>query len=143
MNVDFQEANIRNSAFALPLRGVAGVLVASLVNAALFVATAPFAFPPDAIAPETGAPVGLTEVVGATVVGGAIAVAGFLLLRRFLPSLAQPRRAYLLAAVVLILLAYGPFTIRNVGAAQILVMQLMHIVTGLLPLRGMLGSGRR
>jgi hypothetical protein len=104
----------------------------------LYLATAAWAFPPDAIAHETGAPVGLFEVAVATVVGGVLAFGGYALVRRFVPALHRPNRLYALAAVLLVLLAYGPFTIENVGVGQIVVMQLMHAITGLVPLYALL-----
>jgi hypothetical protein len=122
--------------------GAAGVIVASLVNAALFAATSSFAFPPDAIIAGAGVPVNLAAVIVSTVVGGVLAVGGYALLRRFLPSFNRPGRLYALAALALLLLAYFPFTIQNIGGAQIIMMQLMHVVAGIIPLYAMIRSER-
>jgi hypothetical protein len=125
---------------AFVVGGLQGTVVASVVNATLFLTTATFAFPPDAIIPWAGAPVNLEAVIVSTVIGGALAVGGNALLRHFLPQHARAKQLYRLAAVVLLLMAYWPFMIRNVGTAQIVVMQLMHVVAGLVPLYGMARS---
>lgn len=140
MNIEVQGTQAKKFIPAFVLGGTTGMVVAAAINAALFVATSSFAFPSDAIAAETGAPVGLSEIVIATLVGSTIAVGGYALLRCFCPSLTRPRPIYGLAVVLLVLLSYGPFTIHNVGIAQIVVMQLMHVVAAIVPLYGMLRS---
>jgi hypothetical protein len=142
MNTELQGAQTGTSMPTFVLKGAAGILVATVVNAALFVVTSPLAFPLNAIAEETGAPVGLADVTIATLVGGIFVVGGYALLRRFLPSLNRARRLYLLAVLVLLLMAYGPFTIHNVGIRQIVVMELMHVITGMVPLYSIIRSQR-
>ena len=143
MNTNLQGTRAKKSMPAFVLRGAPGTAVATVVNAAFFVAMSPWAFPPNAITVETGAPVKLADVTIATVVGGALAVGGYALLRRVRPSFTRERRLYLLAALVLLLAAYGPFTIRSVGPAQIAVMELMHVVAGMVPLYSIIQPERQ
>lgn len=142
MNTEVQPTRATMLVPTFVLRGAAGTVVATAVNAALFVTTSPWAFPPGAIIPWAGAPVNLAAVTVSTVIGGALAVGGCALLRRFVPQHAHARRLFELAAVVLLLMACFPFMIVNVGTAQIVVMQLMHLVAGLVPLASIIRARR-
>lgn len=142
MHTQLRSVRAKASVPALLWSAIAGTVIATAVNSALFLATSSWAFPPDAIAHETGAPVQLFEVAISTIVGGVLAFGGYALVRRFVPALHRPNRLYALAVLLLVLLAYGPFTIENVGAAQIVVMQLMHVVAGLVPLYALLRAER-
>ncbi len=131
MDIELRGARTGMSAPASLSRGVTGNATATLINAVLFLAASTFTFGPNAIIEATGTPVGLANVVIATVIGAIISVAGYALLRRLLPSPDLMKRVlYVLAVLVLLVTAYGPFTIRNVSAAQIIVMEVMHIVAG-------------
>lgn len=143
MNTDVQRTHANTIVPRFVLHGAAGTIAAAAVNAALFVTTSSWAFPPDAIIPWAGAPVNLAVIVISTVIGGVLAIGGCALLRRFLPHHANPRQLHGLAAVVLLLMAAFPFMIRSVGPAQIVVLQLMHLVAGLIPLAVILRGQRR
>ncbi len=127
MDIELRGARTGMSAPASLSRGVTGIATATLINAARFLAASTFTFGPNAIIEATGTPVGLANVVIATVIGAIIGVAGYALLPS--PDLMK-RVLYVLAVLVLLVTAYGPFTIRNVSAAQIIVMEVMHIVAG-------------
>jgi len=143
MDIELRGARTRLSAPAFISRGVTGIVTATVINTALFLAASTFTFRPNAIIEATGTPVGLANVVIATVIGGIIGVAGYALLRRLLPSPDRMKRVlYVLAAIVLLVTAYGPFTIRNVSGAQVVVMEVMHIVAGIVPLYAMIHSAR-
>lgn len=105
---------------------VAGVL-AAVVNAAIFAAAvAAGLFPALRIDPAAGPQMGVEPVVLVSLLGAAAGVAAFGVLRR---RAAQPVRAFLrLAGVVLLLSFAAPFAMPG-GFAQAMLLNLLHLTT--------------
>ncbi|MEM1095146.1 MAG: SDR family NAD(P)-dependent oxidoreductase [Bacteroidota bacterium] len=108
-----------------------GVLAATAVNALLFgVSYVLGAFGPDVIATASGQRLALPPVIAASVAG----VVGAGLLRALLGFILRRSRArwmfFGLATLVLVLSFATPFTgLEGAGLAEVIVLQLMHVVT--------------
>ena len=103
----------------------------------LFLLTSSFAFPPEAITP-IGQPVSLPPVIIATLMGGAAATIGYIVLTRFLAVPTARRVLLVLAIIVLIAMAFTPFGITEVPTAQIIILNIMHVVAGLVPVAALM-----
>jgi hypothetical protein len=107
--------------------GATGIVIATLINTVLYLIGSTFTFPPDAIAP-TGVPVTIVPVAMITAVAGAVATVGYLVLTRFLSPRWTNLVMWLTAAAVLIGMFFTPFGIENVPVAQIVILEIMHLV---------------
>ncbi|MEM6646700.1 MAG: SDR family NAD(P)-dependent oxidoreductase, partial [Bacteroidota bacterium] len=110
---------------------VFGALAAAAVNALLFVIAYTLgAFGPDVIATAAGQPLALPPVVLASVVGvvaaGLLRAVLALILRR-----SRARWAFFAIAVIVLLLSFAtPLTgLEGAGIVEIVVLELMHVVT--------------
>ncbi len=112
--------------------GAWAVLLAAAVNAVLYlVGDALGAFPPDAIAPGPegqARPITLGPVLILSVLGPAVGAAVYGTLRQF------TNRAWLvfvgIALAVLLLMAVLPFQVEGAPVAQVVILQVMHLVAG-------------
>lgn len=68
-----------------------------------------------------------------TVLGGVLLTLGYTGLTRFLLTPKANRVLWITTVVVLVLMAANPFRIENVPGVQIVILQIMHLVTALLP----------
>lgn len=108
--------------------GAIGIVIATLINAVLYLIGSTFTFPPDAITP-VGEPVTIVPVAMITAVAGAVATVGYLVLTRFLSPRWTNLVMWLTAAAVLIGMFFSPFSIENAPVAEIVILEIMHVVT--------------
>jgi hypothetical protein len=110
--------------------GLLAALSAVVINLVLYaIGVALGAFPPEALTPA-GQPVSAVPVIVATVVGSIAGIIGYSILTRFIN---RPRVDYIfigLAVLVLIGMVFTPFGIQNVPVAQIVILEIMHLVVG-------------
>ena len=108
--------------------GITAAAVAAGVNALLyFVGSALGGFPADVLTPS-GLPVTVAPVVIMSAVLILIGTAVYWLLCRFV---ANPNRWFTIVAVlVLVVMAYGPFTLPNAPTLMIVLLEIMHLVAG-------------
>lgn len=112
--------------------GLLATAIATVINAVLFFIGSLFTFPPDAITP-LGVPITIGAVISITLLGGVVATFGYTILTRFLNISTANRVMWIAAVLVLIGMFFSPFGITNVSIAQIVVLEIMHLVAGLLP----------
>lgn len=112
--------------------GLISTLIATLINAILYFIGTQFTFPDDALTP-LGVPVTIMPVVLITLLSGIVATIGYIVLTRFVPVATARRLFWILVAVVLIVMFFPPFNITNVPFAEVMILQTMHLVAGLLP----------
>jgi hypothetical protein len=112
--------------------GGMATLVATIINAILFDVGSTFTFPADAIT-ALGGPISLPAVVISTLVSGLLATLGYVVLTRFLSVRVARIVFWVCLALVLLLSAANPFGITNVPIAEIVILEIMHLVAGLLP----------
>lgn len=110
--------------------GATGIVIAVLVNAVLYLIGSTFTFPPDAITP-VGEPVTIVPVVMITTVAGFVATVGYLVLTRFLSALWTNRVMWIATAAILIGMFFTPFGIENVPVAEIVILEIMHLVAAI------------
>lgn len=123
--------------------GLWAVVISVAVNAVLFlVGDALGALPPDAMAPGPEGrtrPVTLGPVVILSAAGPAVGFAIYAILRRFTD------RAWMvfvwIAVAVLLIMAVPPFQVENAPVAQVVILEIMHLVTAGATL-GMLARAR-
>lgn len=121
------EASIQNkkSAGEIGKSTLVAIGVAAVVNAVLFLVGSTFTFPPDALTPM-GAPVGLGPVVIFSIVPLLGAAVVYAILNRYTGN---PNRIfYILAGVMFVFMFFSPFGIENVPTAEIVILELMHVV---------------
>ena len=107
--------------------GLIAAVVAIVVNALLFFIGSLFTFPDNALTP-TGDPVTIVPVVVVTLFGGIAATVGYIVLTRFLAKATANRVMLIGGALVLIGMFFNPFSIENVPVAEIVILEIMHIV---------------
>lgn len=110
--------------------GVIATVVATVINAVLYLAGSTFTFPAEAVSPF-GDPITLVPVVLATVFGGVAATIGYTVLTRLLSLQLANRIMWIGIILVLIGMTPGPFGIENVSIAQVIIMQVMHFVAAI------------
>ena len=108
--------------------GAWAVVISMAVNGALYLlGDAMGAFPPTAVAPARGAPVTLGPVLALSAAGSAVGVAVYAVLRQF------TNKAWMvfigIAVAVVLFMAVPPFQIQGVPTAQIVILEIMHLVT--------------
>lgn len=108
-------------------KGLTGLAIAILVNALLYLVGTTFTFPDTAIAP-TGAPVTLAPVLIVTAMGGLTAIVGFFVLTRFLTMRLVNWIMWGATAIALLAMAINPFGITDVPMAEIVILEIMHLV---------------
>lgn len=101
---------------------------AAVVNAVLYLAGDSLgAFPETAMVPRRGGPLTLAPVVALSLMAPLMGMGIYVLLSRF------TRRAFgiflTLAAVVLVFMAFPPFEIEGAPMLQVILLQVMHLVT--------------
>jgi len=134
---DTSETQQSNPALAVVWRtGIVAAVVATVINAILFLVGSLFTFPDDAITPM-GEPISLALVVIVTFIGGIVATIGYTALTRFLPVKVANRVMWVGAIIVLLGMGLQPFGIENVPVAQIIILEIMHLVASLLPVGGL------
>src|SRR5262245_45665331 len=112
--------------------GAVGVGIAGAANTVLYLLGTSFTFPADAIAP-TGSPVLLINVLVSTLIGGAGAIAVYCLLTKFLARPTARRVMWMLTVLVLVAAVSGPLSISNLPVSEIVMLNMMHLVAGLVP----------
>ena len=112
--------------------GVKGIGLAGAANAVLYLLGISFTFPVTAIAP-TGSPVLLINVLVSTLIGGVGAVVAYYLLTKFLAQPTARLVMWILTILVLIASIPGPLSITNVPVSEIVVLNIMHLIAGLVP----------
>jgi hypothetical protein len=122
---------VEGNELSLLKAGVWAVLFSVVVNVVLFlVGDALGAFPPDAIAPGPegqARPITLGPVVILSAAGPGVGAAVYGILRRFTR---RARMAFVwIAAAVLLIMAVPPFLVENAPVAQVVILQVMHLVT--------------
>jgi hypothetical protein len=110
--------------------GLNTTILASAINALLFLSASSVTFPATALTPQ-GTPVTLAPVVMMTLFGGIAATIGYLILSKLLAQ--KTAKIVMLAgsALVLIGMFFNPFGIENAPVAQIVVLEIMHLVAAL------------
>ncbi|MBC7921436.1 MAG: hypothetical protein H7Z75_10160 [Ferruginibacter sp.] len=115
---------------SLTRAGFIGLIAAVVGNSALFfIGKAVGALPDNVIIPNANAPLTIVSVIFATIFPAIIATLVFGLLARFTK---RPVPVFIVIAVIVFLLTlYSPFSIPNVPAGMVVVLELMHVVTAL------------
>lgn len=111
-------------------RGLTATVIAAVVNIVLFLIGSLFTFPADAITPM-GVPVDVTAVAAITTMAGVLATVGYFVLTRVMALKTANRVMLILTILALIGMAFNPFSIANVPAVQIVVLEIMHLVAAL------------
>lgn len=111
-------------------KGAIGTVIAVVVNAALFLIGSTFTFPAEALSP-LGEPVTLGPVIIMTLLAGVVATIGYLVLTRFLTLRNANIVMWVVTVLVLIGMVYGPFGIENVPLAEIVILEIMHLVAAI------------
>lgn len=108
--------------------GLTAAVIAAVVNGILFyVGAAVGAFPATVITPM-GTPITLAAVMISSAVGILVGTLGYTILSRFI---ANPNRWFtILTVILLILMAYNPFTLAGAPMLMIGFLQIMHLVAG-------------
>jgi hypothetical protein len=112
--------------------GLIATAIAVIINALLFLLGSTFTFPAEALTPM-GAPITIGPVVILTLLAGLVATIGYTVLTRFLAISTANRVMWIVAVVVLIGMFFSPFGIENVPLAEIVILEVMHLVAGLIP----------
>lgn len=101
--------------------------VAMVVNGALYlIGNALGAFPSDAVAPGRGGPVTLGPVLALSAAGSAVGVGVYAILRQ---ATDKAWTVFLgMAVAVVLFMAVPPFQIQDVPVAQIVLLEIMHLV---------------
>lgn len=120
----------KHSALLLAAKSMGLSIVA---NVALFQIGSLFSFPEDAITPS-GGPVRTIPVVVATFIGSGAVCVGWLSLKRLLSAGKAFITLIALACLALAVTAAGPFGIENAPWSQIVLLEVMHVVTLGIPL---------
>jgi hypothetical protein len=108
--------------------GAIALIAAVVVNALLFlVGSALGVFPPTALTPM-GVPVTIGAVILMSVLGTLVGVIGYTVLSRFLIPANTNRWFTILAIIVIVAMLFSPFGIQNAPLAQIVILELMHLV---------------
>lgn len=104
--------------------------IAMVVNGGLYlIGDALGAFPSDAVAPGQGGPVTLGPVLALSAAGSAVGVGVFAILRLFTD---KAWTVFLgMAVAVVLFMAVPPFQIQDVPVAQIVLLEIMHLVAAL------------
>ena len=110
--------------------GIIAAVVTTVVNSILYVIGSQFTFSADAIT-MLGAPLTLPLIAFATFAGGIVAAVGYIILLGRFPVATAKQIATIGAVVIVIAMGIMPFTISNVDGAQILMLNIMHIVAAL------------
>ncbi|MEM9005699.1 MAG: DUF6069 family protein [Cyanobacteria bacterium P01_F01_bin.86] len=111
-------------------QGCTATVMAVFINLALYLIGSTFTFPANAIAP-TGDPVTVAPVILASILGGLAATIGYLLLTRFFSRVMAKRIVWVLTGLTLAGMFFTPFGIENVPIAQIVILEIMHLVAAL------------
>lgn len=109
-------------------RGLIASGSALVINLVLYaVGSALGAFPPDARTPM-GPPITWVSVTIMTLLGGVVGALGFLVMERMLGSSRARKLFVALSVLVLVVFFFAPFSIQNAPAAEIVVLEIMHLV---------------
>lgn len=111
--------------------GILSTLVATILNAALFlIGSAASAFPADALTP-LNEPLQFAPVIFLTIGGGLLATIGYTVLTRSL-SRSQAKRFMIIVAILVLLgMAGMPFSITNAPVMMIVILEVMHLIAAL------------
>lgn len=108
--------------------GVMAAVIAAVVNAILFLIGSTFTFPDTALTPM-GQPIVLPAVIFMSFVPVLLGTGVYWALNRFMSGNAD-RIFVAISVIVLVFMIPGPFGIENVDIAQIVILQIMHVVAG-------------
>lgn len=108
--------------------GLMAGVVAAIINAILFLIGSTFTFPDNALTPM-GQPIVLPIVIVMSLVPVLLGTGVYWALTRFVADKAN-KIFVAISVVVLLFMIPGPFGIENVDTAQIIILQIMHIVAG-------------
>lgn len=115
------------SAGKIWLYGVIGTAVAAIANTVLYlIASATGNMPETVLVQPANQPITLLIVVGVSVMTGLVATLVFFLLARF--SKNPLRIFYIIAVIILILMAVPSFTLPGAPIGMIVFLNIMHIV---------------
>ena len=136
-------ADQNGTGVGLLMAGLWAVVISVAVNVVLYlVGDAMGAFPPDAIAPGPEGrvrPITLGPVVILSAAGPVVGATIYAILRRF------TSRAWMvfvwIAVAILLIMAVPPFQIENAPVAQVVILEIMHLVAAGATI-GMLGRTR-
>ena len=108
--------------------GIIAAVLAAVVNAILFfVGSALSAFPSNVITPM-GTPLTIVQVVLMSVVGVLAGTLVYTILSRL--TAASNRWFTIVAVIVLILMAFSPFSLAGAPTLMIVFLEIMHLVAG-------------
>lgn len=111
-------------------RGGLATLLAAVVNLALYALGASLgAFPPTALTP-VGEPLSWQAVLAMSVLGGVVGTLGYLVFTRFLARPQANRWFIGLSILVLLGMFFAPFQIENAPTLEIVLLEIMHLVSG-------------
>ena len=113
---------IKNGAIA----GVIGVVVNAILY---FIGSAMGAFPETVLNPA-GQPITLVPVIIVTLVGAIAGTIGYLILSRLMLKPLADRWFTILAVIVLIGMAFTPFSLPGAPTSMIVFLEIMHLVIG-------------
>ncbi len=113
---------IKNGAIA----GVIGVVVNAILY---FIGSAMGAFPETVLNPA-GQPITLVPVIIVTLIGAIAGTLGYLILSRFMVKPLANRWFTILAVIILIGMAFTPFSLPGAPTSMIVFLEIMHVVIG-------------
>lgn len=107
--------------------GALAAVAAAIANVVVYyLASALGAMPDSVLNPQTGLPIGVTEVVTSTVVGAVGATIAFAIINLFAR---RPARVFTIVAAIVFLLSFAtPFGIPGVTVSMTLALYVMHAV---------------
>ena len=110
----------------LSLAAIAGV-ISAIVNVLLFqIGLATGAIPGDLIIPNAGEPLSAVPVIIASLLPSLVGGIVLVILNRFAKN---PLRIFNIVAAVIVLLSFfSPFSIPNVPIGMVVILELMHVV---------------
>ena len=132
MSITIQQSQQKPAIGAIWNRGLTAAGGATVVNALLFFMGSSFTFPPEALTPM-GQPITIGPVVVMTLLAGVAATVGYTIFTRYWVPIMANRITWVGAAVVLVGMFFSPFGIENASAAQVVILEIMHLVAGLVP----------
>ncbi|MCX6046205.1 MAG: DUF6069 family protein [Chloroflexi bacterium] len=108
--------------------GIMAAVIAAVVNGILFlIGSAAGAFPSSVITPM-GVPITIGAVVLMSAVGVLVGTLVYTIFSRF--SARSGRWFTIVAVIVLLLMAYSPFSLAGAPTLMILFLEIMHLVAG-------------
>jgi hypothetical protein len=113
---------IKNGAIA----GVIGIVINAILY---FIGAAMGAFPPTVLNPA-GQPITIVSVITVGLVGAIAGTIGYLILSRIMVQPLANRWFVILAVIVLIGMAFTPFTLPGAPTSMIVFLEIMHLVIG-------------